>query len=310
MSSRPPQGAAPADRDARLALVTQYLDTLQHERRLSRYTRRNYQRACAALLDLNPAMPLERIGAQAVRRSVARLHAAGLSAPTLALTLSAWRGLYEWLALARGFPANPCKGVRAPRSAKRLPKALSPDAAVQLLDPAGADATEVRDKAMFELLYSSGLRLAELVAIDLRQARDLVSQGEVAVIGKGAKTRAVPVGRAAASAVSAWLAVRGALAAPGEPGLFVGRRGARIAPRVVQARLSRWAKKSGLDTHVSPHALRHSFASHLLQSSGDLRAVQELLGHASIATTQVYTHLDFQHLARVYDAAHPRARKK
>ncbi|MBM3347458.1 MAG: tyrosine recombinase XerC, partial [Betaproteobacteria bacterium] len=182
------------------------------------------------------------------------------------------------------------------------------DVAAQLLDVPAAGAQGLRDKAMFELFYSSGLRLAELVGLDLKAAREIAAGREVTVLGKGAKTRTVPVGAKAAAALAEWLRVRAELAAADEPALFVGARGRRVSPRVVEARLARWGRRLGLSVH--PHMLRHSFATHVLQSSGDLRAVQEMLGHASISTTQVYTHLDFQHLAKVYDQAHPRARRK
>jgi integrase/recombinase XerC len=203
--------------------------------------------------------------------------------------------------------------VRAPKSPRRLPKALSVEQMQQLLDGAGASQTkpaDLRDRAMFELLYSSGLRLAELVALDADDGSLDLKQAQVTVTGKGAKTRSVPVGGRAREALRDWLKTRALLAAPQERALFVGARGRRIAPGTVQARLRAWAKRQGLGASVHPHMLRHSFASHVLQSSQDLRAVQDMLGHASISTTQVYTHLDFQALAKVYDAAHPRARKK
>ncbi len=205
---------------------------------------------------------------------------------------------------------DPCVGVRAPKTKKALPKVLSPDEAQHLLDAAAGDAYETRDRAMFELLYSSGLRLAELIALDLGDVRIVFEAGEVTVLGKGGKRRTVPVGSLAQDRLRAWLAVRAGIAKPGEAALFIGARGARVSPPVVRSRLKRWAKQSGLPSAIHPHVLRHSFASHVLQSSGDLRAVQEMLGHASISTTQIYTHLDFQHLARIYDQAHPRARKK
>jgi integrase/recombinase XerC len=296
--------------DRRLPLVQSYLDHLTQQRRLSPYTRRNYERACLALLELNPATPLDRLDAHAIRRAVGKLHAGGLSGRTLALTLSAWRGLYEWLVRHQGHENNPCAGVRAPKAVRRLPQSLSPDGAAQLLDAAPTGTAEIRDKAMFELLYSSGLRLAELVSLQLAQAPAMLSAAEVTVTGKGSKTRTVPVGSRAIVALREWTRARSLLAKPGEKALFVGARGDRIGHRVVQSRLKRWAARSGLSEKVHPHALRHSFASHVLQSSGDLRAVQEMLGHASISTTQVYTHLDFQYLAKAYDAAHPRARKK
>ena len=291
-----------------------WLETLEHQRRLSRHTLANYARAIDLLFKLKEKINLRDIDTQQIRRFVARLHAAGLSGRTLALTLSAWRGLYRWLARQRGFPANPVQGVRAPKSPRHLPKALSVEQAQQLLEiemPGILDTPEgLRDRAMFELLYSSGLRLAELIALDADDGRLDLKQAEVTVTGKGGKTRTVPVGGRAREALRDWLKARALLAAPQEGALFVGARGRRIAPGTVQARLRSWAKRQGLGASVHPHMLRHSFASHVLQSSQDLRAVQEMLGHASISSTQVYTHLDFQALAKVYDAAHPRARKK
>ena len=288
-----------------------WLESLEHQRRLSRHTLANYARALGLLFRLKEDTALRDLEAQQVRRFVARLHAEGLSGRTLALTLSAWRGLFNWLARQRGFAANPAQGVRAPKAPRPLPKALSVEQVQQLLEaPETAAPEALRDRAMFELLYSSGLRLAEIVALDAEDGRLDLRQGEVTVTGKGAKTRTVPVGSRARVALSGWLKARAQLAAPGEKALFVGARGRRIAPGTVQARLRAWSKRQGLGAGVHPHMLRHSFASHVLQSSQDLRAVQEMLGHASISTTQVYTHLDFQALAKVYDAAHPRARKK
>ena len=288
-----------------------WLETLEHQRRLSPHTLANYSRALDLLFKLKEKAALRDLETAQIRSFVARLHAAGLAGRTLALTLSAWRGLYRWLARQRGFPANPVQGVRAPKSPRHLPKALSVEQAQQLLETAAAQTpAAARDRAMFELLYSSGLRLAELVALDADDGGLDLRQAEVTVTGKGAKTRTVPVGSRAREALRDWLKARAQLAAPGERALFVGARGRRIAPRTVQARLRAWAKRQGLGASVQPHMLRHSFASHVLQSSQDLRAVQEMLGHASISSTQIYTHLDFQALAKVYDAAHPRARKK
>ena len=214
-----------------------------------------------------------------------------------------WRGV---IAL------NPADGLRAPKRPRTLPKALGIDQAAALLDrPQGNSANEplqVRDAAMFELLYSSGLRLSELVSLDWPGGLDLAA-GEVTVTGKRQKTRKVPVGDKARTALEAWLALRPRFAGEAQPALFLGRNGTRLTPRQVQSRLAQWAQRQGVGVHVHPHMLRHSFASHVLQSSGDLRAVQEMLGHASIAATQIYTHLDFQHLAKIYDAAHPRAKK-
>jgi integrase/recombinase XerC len=292
-------------------LAKAWLETLEHQRRLSPHTLANYSRAVNVLFGLKEKTPLRDLDAAQIRRFVARLHAAGLSGRTLALTLSAWRGLYHWLTRHQGYAANPVQGVRAPKSPRRLPKALSVEQAQQLLEaPAAQTPALVRDRAMFELLYSSGLRLGELVALDLDDGRLDLRQGEVTVTGKGARTRTVPVGGRAREALRDWLKARALIARPAERALFVGARGARIAPGTVETRLRAWAKRQGLGAAVHPHMLRHSFASHVLESSQDLRAVQEMLGHASISTTQIYTHLDFQALAKVYDAAHPRARKK
>jgi len=290
------------------ALTQEYLDALRHQRRLSAATLSNYGRALDVLLGLMGKKPLESLEPAEVRRYVAVLHSKGLSPRSLALALSAWRGYFRWLARHRGFQSNPVLGIRAPKAPRPLPKALSVETAQRLLDSQEEKEPLLRqDQAMFELLYSSGLRVGELVALDLG---DDPAQGEVTVTGKGSKTRTVPVGAKAREALNAWLAIRSQVAVPDEKALFVGARGRRIAPSRVWHRLTAWAKRRGIAEHVHPHMLRHSFASHLLQSSQDLRAVQELLGHASISTTQVYTHLDFQALAKVYDAAHPRAKKK
>jgi integrase/recombinase XerC len=303
-------GPAAAGEDPRRHVVAAFLDHLAHQRRLSPATCEGYAGDLDRLLVVNPGTPFERMAPHAIRRTVAKLHSEGLSGRTLARMLSAWRSFFRWLARHHGLPANPCVGIRAPKVPKALPKALSPDAAQRLLDAPAEAPLELRDKAMFELFYSSGLRLAELVSLDAADAPLVLRDREVTVTGKGSRTRTVPVGARAVEALAAWLAVRGGHAAADEQALFVGARGRRIDPTVVQTALRRWALRAGLTEKVHPHVLRHSFASHVLQSSGDLRAVQEMLGHASISTTQVYTHLDFQHLAKVYDAAHPRARKK
>jgi integrase/recombinase XerC len=285
-----------------------YLEHLAHERRLSRHTVENYGRDIAALLELAGGTSLKQLRVPDVRRCVGQLHGRGLDGRTLARMLSAWRGFFHYLARDHGFEQNPCVGIRPPKAAKRLPHALSPDEAGRLMEIKATDPLAMRDKAMMELFYSSGLRLSELTGL----AHDDVSfrDATLRVTGKGAKTRIVPVGSFALAALQAWLPVRAGLARADEKALFVGRDGGALGARAVQARLKHWAIRLGLADKVHPHALRHSFASHLLQSSGDLRAVQEMLGHASISTTQVYTHLDFQHLAKAYDAAHPRARKK
>lgn len=297
------------------ASVEQFLAELAHQRRASIHTLTAYRRDLSLLQDSAGTCPLAQLQSHELRRQAMRLHGQGLSARSLARTLSAWRSYYRWLARRGVLTTDPCAGLRAPKRPRALPKALAIDQAAALLAAPGDDLLAVRDRAMFELFYSSGLRLAELAALDMVAGRqgagglDL-SGGEVTVTGKRAKTRTVPVGVKAVEALQAWLEQRLAIAAADETALFVSRRGTRLSPRAIELRLAHWAKKSGLGLHVHPHMLRHSFASHVLQSSGDLRAVQEMLGHASIGTTQIYTHLDFQHLAKVYDAAHPRAKKK
>ena len=277
---------------------------------------RSYSPATVSTYAFDLRHLLERVGgvdpaslsSHLIRRALAGLHGQGMHPKTLARTLSAWRSFFNYLARQDRVTANPCLGLRPPKGEKRLPNALSVDEMARLLEPETADdAWALRDTAMFELMYSSGLRRAELIGLDLGQVD--VTEAEVSVTGKGSKTRIVPVGSRALAALSRWLAVRDTVAKD-TPALFVGARGERISPGVLTLALKRLAQRHGLTGHVHPHALRHSFASHVLQSSGDLRAVQEMLGHASLSTTQVYTHLDFQHLAKVYDQAHPRAKKK
>ncbi len=244
-----------------------------------------------------------------IRRCAARLHAHGLGGRTITRCLSAWRGFYRWLLREGKIGSNPVEGVRAPRSPHRLPRTLSPQQANALLNAEPDGLLEKRDRAMFELLYAAGLRVSELASLDIVGSVDLQDES-LTVTGKRGKTRSVPIGRAAIAALNDWLALRTQLAQAGETAIFVTRTGTRMTSAAIAGRLQRWALAHGLGQSLNPHMLRHSFASHLLQSSGDLRAVQELLGHASIRSTQVYTHLDFQHLANVYDAAHPRARKR
>ena len=289
-----------------------YLAELSDQRRMSPHTISNYRRDLEKLLAVAGETPLAGLQVHHVRRFVARMHGQGLSGRSLARLLSAWRGFFLWLGERGLVKANPCDGIRPPKSPRLLPKALSVDETARLLESVEDDdpVQSARDLAMFELFYSSGLRLAELVALDCDALDAVMNEGEIRVLGKRSKLRLVPVGSKARAALAAWAAVRSELARPDEKALFVGVRGARINPRVVESRLEKRALQLGLPTHVHPHMLRHSFASHVLQSSGDLRAAQEMLGHASIASTQVYTHLDFQHLAKVYDAAHPRAKAK
>lgn len=272
-----------------------------------------YVRACEALIAAFDTRPLNQLKRHDIQRALAKLHAGGLAPRTLSVTLSAWRSWFRYLAKA-DTSINPTvfTGLKAPKAPKRLPNALTETEAVHLVMPPDKEKTSsgsARDQAMFEVLYGCGIRIGELVGLDLGDV-DLAN-GEIRVFGKGRKERVMPLGAPACSAIATWLdeRARSTSGAP-ESALFLGTRGERISPPVVRRALKSRALERGISSHVYPHRLRHSFASHVLQSSGDLRAVQELMGHASIASTQVYTHLDFQHLAKVYDQAHPRARKK
>ena len=314
--ARSHDGPPVLDADIRAHLVH-----LEVERRLAPRTLALYRDALLKLqrFATAQALPLRETQVHHVRRWAASLHSQGLAPRSIALALSAWRGLYRWLGRDGLVALNPASGVRAPKAAKPLPKALSVDLAMALADApardAGADtpAVEARDQCIVELLYGCGLRVGELVGLDVRPGgAGWIDPADATahVLGKGSKRRSVPVGAAATRALQAWTALRSELARSNEPALLVGARGARISAGQVRIRLKLRALRAGLPTHVHPHMLRHSFATHLLQSSGDLRAVQELLGHANITTTQVYTKLDFGHLSKVYDAAHPRARKR
>ena len=307
--------------EARDARVQRYLDHAQFEKRLAQRTLILYSLDLVRLEALARAVPVDlaQVHSAHVRRWVAQMHAHGRSARGIALILSGWRGFYAWLAREGLVATNPVQGVRPPKGAKPLPKALNVDEAVQLADHVVSEDDpwlEARDAAMVELLYGSGLRVAELVGLDVHDSRQAqgwldLAAGLAHVLGKGSKRRSVPVGSEALQAVQRWMAVRqDHVRDPDQAALFVGRHGTRLSADAVRQRLKRRAALAGVATPVHPHMLRHSFASHLLQSSGDMRAVQELLGHASISTTQVYTRLDFSHLAQVYDAAHPRAHKK
>ncbi|MDB5780103.1 tyrosine recombinase XerC [Caballeronia mineralivorans] len=300
--------------------VSAYLSMLEHERRLSEHTLRGYTHELDELKKLAHGRALESLTAADMRGAVARAHGGGLSARSIAHRLSAWRAFYRWLAEHVEMQANPVATVRAPKRAKPLPKALSVDDANALMEAPQAGTPEaLRDHAILELFYSSGLRLAELVGLDVHfvQSEGYSSAGwldlastEVNVLGKGNRRRSVPVGSKAITALRAWIEVRGQFVKNDPHALFLSVRGNRMSPNVVRERVKRMALLAGVPSNVHPHVLRHSFATHVLQSSGDLRAVQELLGHASITATQVYTSLDFQHLARVYDQAHPRAKKR
>jgi integrase/recombinase XerC len=308
--------------------VARYLDHVRYEKRLAERTHALYTLDLQKLSDYAKAagVELEAVQSSHIRRWVSQMHSGGRSGRGIALILSGWRGFYTWLGREGVVQSNPVQDVRAPKAPKPLPKALSVDDAMQLAEfSAAADVTdpwlECRDAAMVELLYGCGLRVGELVGLDVQASNtakgwlDLES-GEAHVLGKGSKRRSVPIGSKALEAVHAWLAMRvegssdKGVSSEVQSALFIGRHGTRLTAQAIWQRLKQRSLKAGLSTPVHPHMLRHSFASHVLQSSSDLRAVQELLGHANISTTQVYTRLDFQHLAKAYDAAHPRARKK
>ncbi len=288
-----------------------FFDKLQHERRVSPHTHSNYQRdlnSFIQFLDEQAIATWTDVHEAHVRSYTAKRHRGGLSGKSLQRSLSALRTFFNFLLVEKIVRGNPAQGVRAPKSARKLPGTLDVDQTARLMDIPGNDPLTIRDRAIMELFYSSGLRLSELVNIDLGTID--FNEAMLDVTGKGNKTRRLPIGRQAITALREWVKVRGQYAAIEETALFVSQRGTRLSPRNIQERLRNWAIKQGIDIHVHPHMLRHSFASHILESSGDLRAVQELLGHADISTTQIYTHLDFQHLAKVYDQAHPRAKKK
>ena len=290
--------------------IDAFIHHLADERRLSTHTTKNYYRDLSKLLTFMHSQSIPQWSAISTRiaeQFPARLYASGLGGTSIQRALSAVRSFFRFLVREQLLENNPFDGVRAPKSPRTLPNTLSVDEVTQLLEGLADDPLSLRDSAMMELIYSSGLRLAELASLDV----DSVSRAQptITVTGKGNKQRVLPVGSKARQAIVAWLAVRDDWANDHEPALFVSSRGVRISHRSIQARLEIRAKQVGLNQRLHPHMLRHSFASHMLESSGDLRAVQELLGHADISTTQIYTHLDFQHLAAVYDKAHPRARK-
>lgn len=292
-------------------LTQAFLQHLQNERRLSPRTISSYQRDLARAQSYFLGRKLsawDQVNVHQMRALVAHLHRQGLHGRSIARLLSALRSLFRFLLREEHVTYNPAEGVSAPKSDRPLPKVLDADQMSRLLDIKDKDPLSLRDRGLMELMYSSGLRLSELVSLDLNDLdlRDAL----VTVTGKANKTRILPVGRLAIQAIQTWLKERPSLAVVDETALFVSRNGTRLSARAVEARLRQWGLKQGLDAKVHPHRLRHSFASHMLESSQDLRAVQELLGHADIATTQIYTHLDFQHLAQVYDTAHPRAKRR
>ncbi len=300
----PPESATATAANA--ALLAQFA---AHLAARPQHTRDAYLRDVGQLARAAGETSLTELSRAQLARILATLHGRGLSGRSLARMLSAWRAFYRFLLdHDRSLAEDPCAGLKPPKSARRLPSALTPEEATRLVAIEGDDPLDLRDRALFELAYSSGLRLSELAGIDVDRLQ--LESGEVRVWGKGAKERVVPVGAPARAALAAWLSRRATLPLVDRDALFVGATGRRMSGRTIERRLAAWALRQGLGRHVHPHMLRHSFASHVLQSSGDLRAVQEMLGHASIASTQVYTHLDFQALAKVYDAAHPRAKRR
>lgn len=293
------------------AWISKFIRHLTYERRLSTLTSKHYSRDLESLLAFCNKSGLERwrdLDDDHIRAFSAQTYRRGLSARTIQRQLSAARTFFRYLLREGHVRKNPVLGVSAPKSGKRLPGNLDADRMARLLDIPGDGPLIARDRAILELLYSSGLRLAELTGLNVGDVD--MSDHTVAVTGKGGKDRVVPVGRFAIGALAAWLKQRSALANAEEKAMFVSNRGSRLSGRSVQARVDHWARRQGIDTRVYPHLFRHSFATHMLESSHDLRGVQELLGHANISTTQVYTHLDFQHLAQIYDKTHPRAKAK
>lgn len=299
--------------------IASYLAVLRTQRQLSPHTLSSYALDLEDLTQCAASKPLAELTHFDLRRLTSQKHAEGLNARSIARKLSCWRGYFRWLAEQIDLPANPVEGIKAPKRAKSLPKALGVDDAVRLVAHQASDGpTPLANRAMFELLYSSGLRVSELVGLDVVDSQDKrhvslgwvdITQGEVHVTGKGNKQRIVPVGQHALNALRDWLAARATLVRADPWPLFLTERGTRMSVRLLQIRIKKHAQQIGIPADVHPHVMRHSFASHVLQSSGDLRAVQEMLGHSSIAATQVYTSLDFQHLAKVYDQTHPRAKK-
>ncbi|MEZ8881182.1 MULTISPECIES: tyrosine recombinase XerC [Vibrio] len=291
--------------------LSRFYEYLRSEKGLSLHTQRNYRQQLETMAAHLVTLGLKdwaQVDAAWVRQLASKGMREGMKASSIATRLSSLRSFFDFLVLRGEMTANPAKGVSAPRKQRPLPKNLDVDEVGQLLDVNEDDPLSIRDRAMMEVMYGAGLRLAELVGINLRDV--LARQGEIRVIGKGDKERKAPFSGLAKEWVDKWLKVRGELASPGESALFVSKLGTRISHRSVQKRMEEWGKKQAVASHISPHKLRHSFATHVLESSQNLRAVQELLGHENISTTQVYTHLDFQHLAQAYDQAHPRARKK
>ncbi|MEZ8143623.1 tyrosine recombinase XerC [Enterovibrio norvegicus FF-33] len=291
--------------------LARFFDYMIRERGLSRYTESNYRQqltACATFLQDSGVTQWQDVDAGWVRQIASQAKRERLKPGSIALRLSALRSFFDFMIVDGALGANPAKGVAAPKQGRTLPKNLDVDEINQLLSVDSDDPLAVRDRAMMELMYGAGLRLSELTGLNLRDVA--VRKGDLRVIGKGDKERIVPFTGMAKEWLINWIKVRNLLLKGPENALFISKLGSRISARSVQKRMAEWGQKQAVNSHINPHKLRHSFATHMLESSGDLRAVQELLGHADLSTTQVYTHLDFQHLAKVYDAAHPRARKR
>lgn len=296
--------------DAAMKWVDSFLAKLRNQRNYSPHTLKSYSRDLGSLIAYCDKQNITRwsdVDDQHIRSLVNQRHRQGLGGASLQHLLSTFRSFFKYLLIENEVKNNPAVNIQAPKSGRKLPSTLDVDSVVQLIEIKGDEVETIRDRAILELFYSSGLRLSELSSLDVQSGLELKS-GTLRVRGKGDKERDLPVGAKAITAINAWLACRAKIANQDEQALFVGKQGKRIHNSVIQKRLKYWATKQGIDINVFPHLLRHSFASHMLESSGDLRAVQELLGHADISTTQIYTHLDFQHLAKVYDAAHPRSK--
>lgn len=293
-------------------ILVDFFSELKIERRVSPHTLKNYRRDIELLVRFCQEKAIDHwrdVQQSHIRSHIAHRHRQGVGSKSLQRQLSAIRSFYRFQLKKRLVDNNPAQHVQAPKQARKLPKTLDVDQMAGLLDAGAGSILEIRDVAMFELFYSSGLRLGEMAALDLGDL-DLPDRALVVREGKGGKSRILPIGSQAVKAIGQWLLHRRTMASGNDLALFVSARGTRLSPRSIQLRLVQWCRKKGITTHIHPHMLRHSFASHLLESSQDLRAVQELLGHSSISTTQIYTHLDFQHLAEIYDKAHPRAKIK
>lgn len=290
--------------------IQHYLEYIKFEKRLSALTVKNYHRDITLLLEISSRKALDKLTIDDIRMSVSKLHARGLNGKSLSRMISAWRGLFDFLNQRFNFMHNPTLGIRAPKDKKQLPQTLSIDQTMKLVSIKDTSFLGIRDHAIIELFYSSGLRLSELINLKIQDIN--FEDGTVSVIGKGGKSRIVPTGKNAIDAIQKWIALRNTIKniSGKDSILFISKFGKCLTARAIQYRLKIWAVKQGIPENIHPHLLRHSFATHILQSSQDLRAVQELLGHANISTTQIYTHLDFQHLSKIYDQSHPRAKKK